>query len=291
MTPTGIVAAALTPRREGPELDLAAAFELIDFLSSKRPAGIALLSVTGEFPHFTLDERARFVSLAVKRSRVPLIAGVTHSTFDGTLWLAKEAAYAGAGALLVMPPPFYRYSQDEVREFLHNLADQLDNDTPILIHHTPRFTSEVAPDTLADLLASGLFSGVVNECPFEKKAVYGCACFSGDDARFVAARSAGCDGALSPAACILPELMLGLDKAITGGDAERVGRLEPRLREFLDQIAVFPEPFGLREALAVRGVKTGMPATPPGPRTLHRLAEFRDWFNGWLPQVLKESSQ
>ena len=98
---SGVYAALITPRREGPEIDLAAAFELVDFVSKAGVAGIVLMGATGEFPHFTLEERGRLVALAVKRSRVPVIAGVGHSTFDGALMLAREAGDAGVVVGLV----------------------------------------------------------------------------------------------------------------------------------------------------------------------------------------------
>ena len=93
--------AAITPHRDtGYQADLGATLELVDYLGAAGVHGIALLGSTGEFAHLSLHDRAHLIRLAVKRSRVPIIAGVTHSTLDGTISLAEDAARSGQ-------PPFW----------------------------------------------------------------------------------------------------------------------------------------------------------------------------------------
>src|SRR5215217_6447925 len=93
--------AAVTPHRQnGYEADLAATLELVDYLCSAGVHGIALLGTTGEFLHLNLEERSHLVRLCAKRSRIPIVAGVSHSTLEGTVVLAEEAAQSGAAALL-----------------------------------------------------------------------------------------------------------------------------------------------------------------------------------------------
>ena len=87
----GVIASALTPRDAKGALDFGAAFELIDFLSKAKVKGIALFSPAGEYPAFTVDERNRLLYLSVKRSRVPVYAGVGSIGLDDSLTLAREA--------------------------------------------------------------------------------------------------------------------------------------------------------------------------------------------------------
>ncbi len=60
-----------------------ATLELVNFLCRTRANAIALLGSTGEFVHFALDDRRHMTDFAVKRSRVPLLVNVSHSTLDG----------------------------------------------------------------------------------------------------------------------------------------------------------------------------------------------------------------
>src|SRR6185369_10459839 len=103
----GIIASALTPRDTRGALDCGAAFELIDYLSKAKIKGIALFGPAGEYPAFSLEERSRLLYLAIKRSRVPIYAGVGSIGLDDSLALAREARRAGAQGVFVPPPHFF----------------------------------------------------------------------------------------------------------------------------------------------------------------------------------------
>jgi len=292
-----ISVAAVTPRRNlGYEADLGATLELVDYLCAAGVHGIALLGSTGEFLHLTPEHRAHLVRLAVKRSRVPIIAGITHSTFDGTVMLAEDAATAGAAAILAMPPYFFPYAQTEVREFYLRFADRIAGAIPIFLYNIPFFTTAISCETSCELLATGRFAGIKDSSgDFEQflrlKAQRESTPFTflvGNDVVFTRARSAGADGGVSGVACALPELMLGLDRAIQAGDANRVQRLERRLQEFIEWLNRFPAPAATREATAARGLKVGPLAVPLSPEKQREMEAFRGWFREWLPQMLKD---
>lgn len=292
----GIHVAAVTARREGPELDLGGTFELIDYLSSSGVSGIALMGSTGEFLHFSMEERIRLAMLGVKRSRVPVVVGVAHSTLDGAVALARECSEAGAAGLLLLPPYFFRYSQEDVREFYLRFAEGVKDAAPVYLYNIPAFTTPIAVETALDLLKTGRFAGIKDssgdwEC-FERlqaaRAGMQFTLLVGNDAIYRRARVAGADGVVSGCACAIPEAMAALDRAITAGDAARADRLETRLREFIGWIDCFPTPVGIREALSVRGLRVG-PSAPLGASGRERLAAFRQWFKEWLPLVQKES--
>ncbi len=292
-----ISVAAVTPRRNlGYEADLGATLELVDYLCAAGVHGIALLGSTGEFLHLTPEHRAHLIRLTVKRSRVPIIAGITHSTFDGTVMLAEDAATAGAAAILVMPPYFFPYGQTEVREFYLRFADRIAGAIPIFLYNIPFFTTAISCETSCELLAAGRFAGIKDSSgDFEQflrlKAQRESTPFTflvGNDMVFTRARSAGADGGVSGVACALPELMLRLDRAIQAGDVDRVKRLERRLQEFIEWLNRFPAPAATREATAARGLKVGPLAVPLSPEKQREMEAFRGWFREWLPDMLKD---
>ena len=80
----GVFASAITPRRpNSPDPDFSGMLDLLDFLAAGGVHGVCLLGAAGEFLDYTFPERQRLVYLGVKRSRVPVIAGVSHSTLAG----------------------------------------------------------------------------------------------------------------------------------------------------------------------------------------------------------------
>src|SRR5690349_1368268 len=120
----GVHAAAVTPRGKQGDIDLGAAFELIDHLCAGGVRGIALFTECGEYPTFTNDERSRLVYLAAKRSRVPVLAGIGSATLDQSVELARGARDAGAAALLLPPPFFFHYDGEELLEFYRRFRAQ-----------------------------------------------------------------------------------------------------------------------------------------------------------------------
>jgi dihydrodipicolinate synthase/N-acetylneuraminate lyase len=294
----GVYVAAVTPhRKEGHEADLGAMLELVDFLSAAHVDGIALMGSTGEFLHLTFPDRIRLVHLAVKRSRVPILVGVAHSTLDGAVELAREGIAAGAAGLLLMPPYFFRYRQEEIREFYLEFAAELDSTARILLYNIPIFTNTISIETAVDLLSSGLFAGIKDSCGdydyFERLlALRDQKPFTllvGSDRIFKRARQAGADGIISGVASAVPELLVGLDRAIRGNRTQEIERLDAHLQEFLNWLEKFPTPVGVKTAAAERGLKVGPLATPLSPASCRLLEEFREWFRGWLPGVQKDA--
>jgi dihydrodipicolinate synthase/N-acetylneuraminate lyase len=294
----GIYVAAVTPQRKGGEADVAAMLELVDFLAAAGVNGIALLGSTGEFLHLTFDDRVRLVQLAVKRSRVPVLVGVGHSTLEGAIELGRDAVSAGAAGLLLMPPYFFRYSQEDIHEFYVQFAAAVGSSARIFLYNIPFFTNEIAIETATALLSTGQFAGIKDSSGqygyFERLfAVSRDKPFTllvGNDRIYTRARQAGAHGIVSGVACVVPELLVGLDRAIQKNLAAEIERLDARLQEFIAWHDRFPTPVAIKAAAVERGLNVGPLAVPLAPAGQNRLEEFREWFNAWLPEVQKEAA-
>jgi len=250
----GIIASALTPRDPKGALDFGAAFELIDYLSTAKVKGIALFTPAGEYPAFSLDDRTRLLYLAVKRSRVPVYAGVGAFGLDDSLTLARDARRAGAEGVLLPPPYFFLYQQPELTEFYLQFARQLAGGIPVYLANNPVFTSALEAPTICDLLSSGHFAGL--EDPLAGPGNLDglpVALLSNDDSRLCEARRAGSHGAISVAACAVPELVVALDDALRLGNQLRAGRCDELLQEFVAWGTQFPFPLMVKAATRLRG--------------------------------------
>lgn len=283
----------MSPRRSREySVDLAASLELIDFLYEAGVDGIALLGSTGEFVHFMLEDRARMLDFAVKRSRLPILVNVSHSTLDGAILLGEEAVGSGVAAVLLMPPYYFRYDQQTIRTFCLKFADAVAKEVPVYLYNIPVFTSGFAIETALDLLSTGAFAGIKDssgDVDFIQKLIAPRRfhVYNGDDRVFVQMRTAGADGAVTGLACALPELMVKLDKAVRDKDTARVQRLEKYVHEFLDWFDRFPCPIAIKEAVKLRKVRAGVHATPLSEEATRQLDAFGEWFKDWLPGVLK----
>jgi 4-hydroxy-tetrahydrodipicolinate synthase len=285
----GVYAAAITPRNKTGDIHFGAIFELIDYLCAARVGGIALFTECGEYPALAVEERARLTYLAVKRSRIPLMAGVGSATLDHSLELAREARAAGVAVILLPPPLHYRYDQDDICEFYTQFASQLGSGPPIVI------SGEIGHVAACRLLDSGRFAGIEDGSGSVESLERLSACaggrpvVAGDDRLMVRARSAGL-GVLSAAACAAPELTMALNSAICAGDAARTGELEATFQELVAWLARFPVPAGVKTAVAARGIPTGPLPVPLSPAKAQCLEQFREWFKDWLPSSRKLAS-
>jgi len=295
----GVNTPVVTPHSSGCRPDLGALEQLVDFVVAGGVRGICIGGTSGEFIHYSLEERKEMVAAAVRRTRAPVIAGISHSTLDGALELAGAAAESGARALLLMPPYFFRYAQEEIREFFLRFADRAPQSLPILLYNIPAFTNEISADTTRELLSSGRFAGIKDSSgSFDAfirlkalRARYPFTLLVGDDKIFAEARAQGADGVVSGVAGVIPELLVGIDRAIVAGAGSQAQGLDRRLREFIAWLERFPVPSGIKLALGERGLPVGPESVPFSPARRRLADQFKAWFREWLPAVLQEAAE
>ena len=289
---SGIFPAAITPHHpKTREADYSGALELIDFLTAAGVDGICIFGSTGEFINYSFAERSRLLSLAAKRSRVPLIAGVSHSTLSGALQLADDAISAGADALMLMPPYFFRYGQGEVEQFYRTFARETSDAVPILLYNIPVFTTGIEIPAVRRLFETGRFSGIKDSSGdwsyFEQllslKRELPFALFGGPELLVGRALHAGADGIISGCACAIPELVVAFAKAVTAGNHALADALDARLIDFATRAGQFPWPVAVRRAVELRGQKSGPLAVPLSPGSQQALDDFSAWFRAWNP--------
>jgi len=293
---SGVVAASITPRSAGEsKVDLAGLLETIDFLCLARVDGIVLFGSTGEFVHFETTDRARALSLAVKRSRCPVYANVSHSNLDSAIALADEASRAGAEGVLLMPPVYFRYDQETVHQYFVEFLDAIRGLLPVYLYNIPMFSTGISVETVAGLLAAG-YSGIKDSSGdlayftqlVECCASSGASLLTGSERLYGRFRGAGASGIISGVASAMPDLLVGYDKALCAADQDAIARLATRVEEFVAWCDEFPAPMIVREAAILRGLRAGAAAAPLGPVLRGRLEEFRGWFPGWLRTVESE---
>jgi dihydrodipicolinate synthase/N-acetylneuraminate lyase len=296
---SGVYAAVATPRvRDSIEIDPAALFDYLDAIVRGGVDGIVLFGSTGEFVHFDVADRMRVATLAIKRCRVPLVVNVSHSSLAGALDLADCALEAGAAGLLLMPPYFFRYSEEQIFSFYSEFVSVIDGRVKLYLYNIPQFTNPISAALAQRLLSTGAFAGIKDSSGdwqlFETlQAVHTRLPFRllvGSDTLYVRAFPAGADGVVSGVAGAVPELMVSLDRALRANDPDRAGRLNTRLTEFIGWVEKFPATLAIKRAACVRGWKLDHASVPFDQDTRAEISAFERWFREWLPVVLSESA-
>ena len=296
----GVYAALASPRRPSSiDVDTAALLDYLDLVTGAGVDGLVLFGATGEFIHFELPERIRAAGLAIKRSRVPVLVNVSHSTLAGAVSLAGHAVDAGASGLLLMPPYFFTYGENQIFEFYQQFVKLAASRIPIYLYNLPMFTNAIVASLAERLLQTGHFAGVKDSsgdwsfleslAALRRNSSF--QLLAGNESLFVRGHNAGADGIISGVAAALPELVVALNHALGKSDAQRVDQLNRRLAEFMSFVTKFPACVAIRQAAGVRGWGLSQLAVPFDEDTAAEVIGFHGWFREWWPQVQAECNQ
>ena len=136
----GIIPPVVTPLLNNHEIDEDGLAKLIEHLISGGVHGLFLLGTTGEAPSLSYKLREQFVKKACELTagRIPIMVGITDTSFEGSIEMASSYKEAGADAVVIAPPYYIPISQSEMIDYLEALVPQLP--LPFLLYNMPGFT-------------------------------------------------------------------------------------------------------------------------------------------------------
>ena len=235
----GVIAFLPTPFTAEGSVDLAGVEVQVDYLAGAGVGSIAVAGGVGEFYSLTPEEHAAIVRTAVASAagRVPIVAGAGHST-DLAAQLARQAAGAGAGAIMVNPLYFVRPElRGLVAHYGHiGAACEL----PLIVFSTAG--SVYGPDELEALATVPEVAALKDEhgdvdlfrrCRERLGDRYAWIDGMAEPAALEYAR-AGAQAMTSGLVNLDPELSLGIWKAACAGDAARFEELLQRATPVLE---------------------------------------------------------
>ncbi|MEY2410855.1 MAG: 4-hydroxy-tetrahydrodipicolinate synthase [Verrucomicrobiota bacterium] len=137
---SGIIPPLVTPLKDRDALDEAGLDRVIEHCLGGGVAGLFLLGTTGEGPSLGYRVRRELIERACKqvRHRVPVLVGITDTAFVESVNVARQAADAGADALVLAPPYYMPEGQPELREYLEHLLPELP--LPLFLYNMPPLT-------------------------------------------------------------------------------------------------------------------------------------------------------
>jgi 4-hydroxy-tetrahydrodipicolinate synthase len=253
--------------------------------------GLCIGGATGEYPRLDLRERKELVrqSFRLVAGRIPLIAAVGGADYRSTLELGRFAADAGAVALLVPPPFFFGYTQEDVEHFFREAVRRLP--LPCLIYNLPSFTSAVAPSTSFRLLTAPGGPAGIKDSSGDARVLAGFARLKedhelslmvGNDSLVLQALDCGWDGTITGLGNVCPELMVLLYAAVRSRRSALAKRCQAEWDRIIEWVKRLPFPWTIRCAMEVRGISCGPHALPPAPGRRQTMREFCRWYEAWL---------
>ncbi|HXS68449.1 MAG TPA: dihydrodipicolinate synthase family protein [Candidatus Polarisedimenticolia bacterium] len=137
---TGIIPPMITPLRGRDELDIAGLERLVEHILDGGVSGLFILGTTGEGPSLGYRLRRELIERVCKqvKQRVPILVGITDTSFVESVNVARAAGESGADAVVVAPPYYLPEAQPELQEYLDHLVPELP--LPIYLYNMPALT-------------------------------------------------------------------------------------------------------------------------------------------------------
>jgi 4-hydroxy-tetrahydrodipicolinate synthase len=286
----GVFAALATPIDDLGRIDFPTFERIIDFTLDRGVDGIVLGGGTAEYPHFSIEDRARLSALAVRRAkgRGTVISCVGTSSIHSTLELARFAQDSGSDLLLVPMPFFFRYEQQDLYAFVDAVCRAVT--TPCLLYNLPSFTNPLESSTAVHLIDEtpnvvGLKDSSGNKESLkvlaDARRQRNFSLFVGDDSLLFDALNSGWDGVVSGIACFVPELIVSVYRSYRDGDISRARSWQDTIDQLIAYLVRLPIPWGVRVGLATRGIPNGPMHVPPTRQRLIQMDEMARWLTRW----------
>lgn len=235
-------------------------------------AGLVISGSTGEAPLLDDDERRTLVE-AVRGSVGDdrwLIAGVGSESTRQTIRRARDAANAGADALLVVSPHYYAGAMtcDALRAHFRRVADE--SPAPVVLYNIPKYAHFAIPPELVGELARhdnvigikdssgdlGLLQRYL-EAQSDRFSV-----ITGSGQTFAQALALGARGGILGVSLFAPALALDVLRAHRAGNPARSAELQERLTPLAKVIVGDQGVAGVKAALDAVGRRGGAPRPP-----------------------------
>ena len=133
----GVITAMVTPLDEDHNLDEKGLERLMEHLIGGGVHGIFVLGTTGEAPNLPYDVRSALIEQACKLagSRVPVIVGITDTSYRDAIRMAIKSYESGAVAVVAAPPYYFQVGQADLLQYFKNLAS--DSPLPLFLYNAP----------------------------------------------------------------------------------------------------------------------------------------------------------
>lgn len=136
----GIIPPVVTPLIDNNTLDVQGLENLVEYLVSGGVHGLFMLGTTGEATSLCYKLRKELIKKTSElvNHRVPVVVGITDTSFYDSLEIAEYSASMGLDGVVIAPPYYMPIAQEEMREYLENLVPKLP--LPFLMYDMPSCT-------------------------------------------------------------------------------------------------------------------------------------------------------
>src|SRR5712692_3527909 len=268
----GIFLPVTTPFAADEEFDRRGLTENFKKWNATGITGYVILGSTGERVH--CDEREYVQVIEAARRAVPkefaFIVGAGQQSIRGTIREIARAARAGAEAVLVITPHYYRaaISPEALASYYTAVADA--SSIPVILYSMPDLTGiKIEPETAARLSAHENIVGIKDSAADVGKLAETVrlvpddfAVMIGNGTVFCGALQAGARAGILAVGCVAPQLCVAIYDAVQAGDIDHASALQAALTPLARAVTKTYGIGGLKTALEMNGYVGGAVRAP-----------------------------
>lgn len=255
----GILLPFVTPFDAEGEVNLRALSANIEKWNECGVSGYVALGSTGERVHLTERECLSVIETARARVEAPrsLIVGAGQQSTRLTIEEVKRWAVAGADAVLLITPSYYRaeMTQAALINYYRAVADEAR--VPVMLYNIPQLTGiTLAPETVAALAAHENIFGIKDSSgdmvalgEILRQVPEDFSVLTGHGSALLAALTLGARGAILAVGCFAPRTSAEVYRAFQAGEPDRARSLQRKLAILVR---------GVMGGFGIGGIKTAM---------------------------------
>jgi 4-hydroxy-tetrahydrodipicolinate synthase len=291
----GIITAMVTPLKQDLTLDQKGLERLIEHLIGGGVHGIFILGTTGEAPNLPYSVREDLIEQTCRLvgSRVPVIVGITDTSYKDALRLAAKSHQCGASAVVAAPPYYFQVDQADLLHYFKSLASE--SPLPLYLYNAPlNVPLWIEIDTAIELATepnivglkdSGMNMGYFHAVREGVRALPQFSLLVGPDELLAEAVLMGAHGGMAGGSNVWPRLFVALYEAAAAHDVSRTVALQRLALQFDN--AVYrsarhsANPLrGLKCALSILGICSTDVALPLRPYSREEREQVEKYLQG-----------
>ncbi len=303
----GIIPPLVTPLAAQDELDIDGVDRVVEHVVQGGVHGLFILGSCGEGPSLSYRLRREMIARVCERTngRVPVLVGITDSSFTESIALAEFAEDAGAAAVVASAPYYFAPSQSELSGYVNRLHEEVP--LPLILYNMPGLTKvSFELPTLAELIelpkllaikdSSGDldYYGSVAQLLAQQRPDM--SLLIGPEHLLSASMQRGGAGGVHGGANLFPQLFVQWYEALTEGDIEAAQHLETIVSELQAIYQVgsghSAVPKALKAGLKHLRICSDLPALPFDRFNANhraRIADVLDSVADHMPQAVRSA--
>ena len=260
-----IFSALELPMNPDESLNYDAFGRLIEYELSIGVEGFYCMGSSGEALLLSMEERKQALEkiIQIVNGRVPVIAHVgTVRTQDAAV-LARHAAAAGADAVSMIPPYYYKFSMEEIIRYYETVCDSVP-DIGMIVYNIQQFTGiEFNKENAGRLLSNPQIIGVKhtsnNLYALERmKAAYpDKVFFNGFDEQLIGAFAMGADAAIGTTVNVFAPLFVQASRLFRGGEIARAFAVQREINYCVEEMCKVGIFSAVKYTLSKQGIEMG----------------------------------